>query len=223
MKDPTRYFTEHFEFISSDNDAGYLSALGAALESCFARVTAALDVAPSKSVRVYIYPDLKSFHRAIGMTDAPDWVVGNAMDGGIHIVSPNGAGSRAFDDMQKVLIHEFVHIVTRCLSGDVYSVPCWLSEGVAVYEAGQLPGRLPADNPPPLSDLAAHGPETFAGLGGYQYAYTLVELIVKRFGYGKLRQLIASPGDMETVLGMSEAEFYALWADYLNRRYPRGN
>jgi hypothetical protein len=70
-----------------------------------------------------------------------------------------------------------------------------------------------------LSDLAVYSPETFAGLHGYQYTYTLVELIVKRFGYGKLRQLIASPGDMETVLGISERDFCTLWADFLIQRY----
>jgi hypothetical protein len=150
MNGPNRFLTAHFELISFDNDTGFLSALGAALESCFARITAALDAAPLTPVRVFIYPDLESFHRAIGMPDAPDWIVGNTMDGDIHIVSPNGAGTRTLDDMQTVLIHEFVHIVTRCLSGDIYSVPCWLTEGVAVYEAGQLPGQLDADNPPRL-------------------------------------------------------------------------
>ena len=106
---------------------------------------------------------------------------------------------------QATLWHEMAHVITLQMSKQ--RVPRWLTEGISVYEEGQLRpewGRdmevtfasaLNAGKALPLKDLNAGftSPETIAL--AYFQASVLVEHIVKTFGQEKLRALITSYGE----------------------------
>jgi tetratricopeptide (TPR) repeat protein len=106
---------------------------------------------------------------------------------------------------QATLWHEMAHVVTLQMSKQ--RVPRWLTEGISVYEEGQLRPEWGRDmevtfaaalnhgKTLPLKDLNAGftSPETIAL--AYFQASVLVEHIVKSFGQDKLRALITSYGE----------------------------
>ncbi len=49
--------------------------------------------------------------------------------------------------------------------------------------------------------------------------YTIIELIVERWGMAAIRDLVASNGDVPGVLGLPTADFEAAWHEFLEERY----
>ena len=106
---------------------------------------------------------------------------------------------------QATLWHEMAHVITLQMSAQ--RVPRWLTEGISVYEEGQLRPEWGRDmevafasalnhgKSLPLKDLNAGftSPETIAL--AYFQASVLVEHIVKTFGQQKLHALIRSYGE----------------------------
>lgn len=61
--------------------------------------------------------------------------------------------------------------------------------------------------------------ETFFKLNGYQYSYTIVESIIKLFGYDKLCNLIKAPNNFVEIFGITEDELQDKWIDYIKVNY----
>lgn len=216
--------SNHFTFYSKDEDKDCLEELLRTLEQNFTRITEDLKVSLDKKVEVYIYSDLNTYHEAINQPEAPSWVVGNAnpIERTIQMVNPSKADGRPYSEFMKVIVHEFAHVVTREINSDVSSLPVWLSEGIAVFEAEQNNGieevitkAKESDKFPTLSDFETDS-YTFGNNGGYQFSYYLVEYIVKLYGYEKLIELIKAPLKFENILGVSKEEFEKQWISYLN-------
>ncbi len=209
--------TEHFMIYSEDDDAETAVQAAEYMESNYDRITTDLKVEPSEKCDFTVYPDLASFHTAIGYEDAPDWLVGMA-DGNysLRIVSPNNPGpAHSYEDIMSVAVHEFAHIVINELNDDV---PTYLNEGTAAYEAGQSSGvaelvQTTIDNGtfPTIGQL-----KTLDGNNGlYQFGYALVDYVVESYGYDKLIEFIETP-DIQSVFDMSEDEFSAQWKQFYN-------
>lgn len=61
--------------------------------------------------------------------------------------------------------------------------------------------------------------ETFFKRDGYQYSFTIVESIIKLFGYDKLSSLIKSPNSFVEIFGITEDELQDKWIDYIKENY----
>lgn len=216
--------SEHFIFYSKEKDKECIEALASTLSDSYARISEDLGVTLSKKVNIYVYSDLDTFHSAINQPDAPDWVVGIALPGTttIKMVNPLNVDSHSYDSMLKVMVHEFTHIVTMNINPKVYSLPLWLSEGIAMFEAGQTEGvnewistAKASDKFPTLKELES-GSYTFGNIGGYQFSYSIIEYMVKNYGYDKVIALIKSPTEFEEIFGLSKEAFQKEWIEYLN-------
>jgi len=180
------------------------------------------------SYKVYIYPDLTTFHEAIGRPDAADWLVGISPDREtVKMVSPNNAGtSHNYDQMLQVAVHEFTHSVIWGIEKES-AIPIWLNEGIAEYEARQMNEKrkksvrtmLTMESVPTLYEMKMCNSTEFGNMGGYELSYTIVEYIVSEYGYEKLNLLVRNPADFESAFGVSQADFETGWLDFITENY----
>lgn len=202
--------SDHFNIYYTEKDGSCINEVVQRLEGSYAKITEELKVSQMEKVNIIIYPNLEDFHQAINQPNAPDWLVGYAVGRQeILMVSPINPGP-SHNDMYQVVVHEFAHCVTANIQPDVYQVK-WLSEGVALYEAGQR--QQPPNNLPSLDQL--NNSDTYI----YGVGYVLIEYIVDQWGLESLRTLILAKGDIPFVLHISTTEFEQGWSKYVSNKY----
>lgn len=218
--------TEHFVLYCMDQDVKALDDLAEALEGCYERTTTDLGKAPSGKVKVNIYPDIDSFHNAMGRPNDPDWSVGEAKNGALYMTSPLNPGpSRDYDGMLQVAVHEFVHIIINLFG----SVPSYLHEGVACYEAGQndyqslsafITRQWNENKVPSLSSLEKFNSSSE---GMYQYGPAFVDFIARCYGFDAVVALLEGKS-LATAIGkdgasMQNQSFNEFWWQALDGLY----
>lgn len=219
--------TEHFQFYCAESDAECLKDLAETLEGNYSRITSDLNADLGFKVKVYLYKDINTFHKAIGQIDAPDWVVGAAFGNDIQMVSPLRPGRiHNYDSLIKVVVHEFTHVVIKNISSPEVIIPQWLNEGVATYEAKQTDqlygiGKLiRLDRIPSIETLESNSSyDAMSDNKLYQFSYTLAEFIINKYGIEKLNNFIRSPSDYSGILGVDNNDFEQAWKDYLKVKY----
>ena len=116
-----------------------------------------------------------------------DWMVGhsNADTHTIWLLSPNASEEAANQDMEKVAVHELVHMMFDDATGVAEDdAEVWLAEGIAVLYAEQTDLRYVSETEyPKLAELI--GFDNFVDNGGYDYAGIYVWYFIKRFGFEK--------------------------------------
>ena len=103
----------------------------------------------------------------------------------ITILSPNVVTDRTMSDMEKVAIHELVHMMfdgfTNVPEDDAEP---WLAEGIAILYAEQTKiYYISSSDYPKVMDLI--GFDNFVDNQGYDYAGIYVWYFIKKFGFGK--------------------------------------
>lgn len=219
--------SQHFSFFSTQSDVRVLDSLAITLESNYARITNHLGIQIHKKIKVKVYPDIKTFHAAINLPDAPDWVVGGTMNTDeIVMVSPLNPGSiHTYESLMQVIVHEFTHIAVYYAheSMGVKGLPRWLNEGYAQYEAGQINERIrklvelsvKEKAPPTWTQLNSVSDMEFGNMNGYGLSVTIVDFLVATFGIDKLVLLIKEPENLETIYGLSADTLEKQWIQYL--------
>ncbi len=220
--------SEHFRFIVSDElDSSQIKVLEQALESNYSRISKNLNTVPADSMEVFIYNRRLPFVKATGYWTATGCIQGPSQ---LHFMHDNWMN----EDTRKVAVHEFAHAVNLQLllnrepdSTDINAFeqkfstfPIWLWEGLASYEAGQLHNLktmpfLANGKYPTLDELN----KTNKGMKIYKVGYTIIEYIVTHYGQDKLVELIASYGNLQTVLGVTEAQFEKAWYAFIKEKY----
>lgn len=211
--------TEHFLLYCEEIDLPAADEVARVLEEHYKIVTTHFQTEPASKFNVMIYPDLVSYHKAIGKRNAPDWVVGNASEKDrFQMVSPNNPGPvHSREAILKVAVHEFTHTVIMTINEQM---PGYLNEGTAAYEAGQSEGvaaLVQNGSFPTVKQLSQMG----ADEGLYQFGYAFVQYIVAEYGYQKLIDFIKT-ANFSAVFGCSEAEFDRNWANFLKDTYQAG-
>jgi len=217
--------TQRFIFYSKDEDMICVEELSKELEKSYETITNNLGVDINESIDVRIYPDIKSLHEAMGLTDANDSVVGSGWGKEIKVVSPLNPGTvHNYNSVKQVLIHEFVHIVISNINNNIDEIPLWLNEGIATYEAKQMNDntrnfikqRISENKIPNLNELDK-------GLsmsdGSHIFSYTIVEFLVNKYDYDKLIEILKEPQEIDKIIGISKSELEKEWISFLKDNY----
>lgn len=218
--------TEHFLFYCMDQDVKALDDLAEALEGCYERTTTDLGKAPSGKVKVNIYPDIDSFHNAMGRPNAPDWSVGEAKNGALHMASPLNPGpSHDYDGMLQIAVHEFVHIIINLFG----NVPSYLHEGVACYEARQYSYQELSEfvtnlmNKGQFLGLSDVEKFTSSSPGMYEYSYLFVDFIARIYGFDAVVALLEgkslAAATENSGASMQSQSFNQFWFQQIDNLY----
>lgn len=220
--------TTHFTFLfNSSIDSSNIVHLSKVLESNYSRIGDNLNTQPAEHIEVNIYAQRWRYIKASG-----NWNASGSIEGISKLHFMENAWLET--EISKIAIHEFVHTVVLKLLIDKASkplniekfdqkfseLPVWIWEAVSTYEADQFydPNSLEYfknDRYPQISELNNRSD----GQKIYTCGYTLIEYILEEYGKNKLIELIASYGNIEDVLSVTEKEFSDNWHQYLKNKY----
>ncbi len=219
--------SQHFGFCSTSDDIKVIDSMATTLENNYSRITNHLGIKIDKKIKVKVFPNIKAFHAAINLPDAPDWVVGGTWNTDeIMMVSPLHPGSvHTYESLMQVIVHEFVHIAVYYARGDkgVTGLSRWLNEGYAQYEAGQINeyilklvrSGLKDKIPPTWAQLDTVSVMEFGNMNGYGLSVSIVEFLVDTYGMDKLVLLIKEPANIESIYGLSKDALEKQWIQFL--------
>lgn len=216
---------ENFKFYSFNQDKDCLDDLAKVLKDNYSRISKDLNINLKDKIIIEIYPDINSYHNSIGSPNAPDWVVGTGWGNKIKMVSPLNPGKQhTYETLKQVVVHEFTHVAISSINSNLDSIPLWLNEGTAVYEAKQMSDNTRVAikekvNNNEIPSLSKMSPENFSATGGYAFSYTAIEYIVKNYGYDTLISLLKTPTNLEKIIGTNMIEFEGNWRSYLKENY----
>jgi hypothetical protein len=223
--------TAHFLIYYGAADASCIDAVADHLEANQARICADLRVGLTFKVVLEIYPNLTALHQGMNAPNAPDWVLGlTNLSGEIKMISPLNPGpNHTFQSILLCMDHEFTHAVVLRGIGAT-TLPNWLQEGVASYEAHLIDDAgwagiepyVETDRIPTFSALETTG-SAFADMGGYVWSYAILDFAMREFGRDTLRPWIDNGGSFDATFGISAAAFRQRWIEYLKAHYvPAG-
>jgi len=165
---------------------------------------------------LYIYKDQREFqrqkHPVASLFLRLDWYIGDNIGERALIVSPNASVKvHSYRSIINAIPHEVIHTI-------VYSInkkcPLWISEGLALYLSNRHQGSRGQAKLPPAGIFTNGNPLYFEKHNGYLFADTFIEFVEKRYGKGKVIELIRT-GDYEGTLGKNIADLYSEWGEYL--------
>lgn len=219
--------SENFNLYSKKQDSKILESLSNELESNYLRLTKDMQTSFNSKIDVFIYPDIKSFHNAINVPNAPDWVVGAASKNELKMVSPLNPGSEhTYESLMKAVVHELTHtVVLNFRKKGLTSLPNWLNEGYAYYEAKQLDesqrkivhAQVLNNTLPTWNELEKANSYQFGDLNGYPISATIIEFLVESYGIDKLKQFIIEPESVENIYNLSKEDLEVLWLKDLKK------
>jgi RNA polymerase sigma factor, sigma-70 family len=182
---------------------------------------------PSQKITIEIYPDLSTFHQAIGEPDAPDWFMGTYEHNKIKIVSPLNPGPE--HTYQSILRHT-ISLFTMWVLKDINPLaPKWLTHGLGGHEAKQTSQEyiqystseaIRNDVVPSFQDLT-DDTWNFEKMGGYAFSHLIVEYLLHTYNSDALNKFIRDATDFQGAFQVSEAELHAMWVQYLKSRLDK--
>ncbi|MGM1048998.1 MAG: RNA polymerase sigma factor [Bacillota bacterium] len=178
---------------------------------------------PSTKITIEIYPDLPTFHQAVGEQDAPNWFMGTMENNILKIVSPLNPGP---EHTYESIIKSTVHLYAMWLISDINpAAPKWIRQGIGGFEAKQMTTSFIKGT---IADLVHRGevPQfhefnndswDFGTMKGFQLSYTIVEFIISEYGIEELNQLIRNPAGFQEIVHCSESKLHEEWVHYLKK------
>ncbi|MBI1353101.1 MAG: hypothetical protein GC160_02060 [Acidobacteria bacterium] len=212
--------TGHFEIRYGAVSPEEVRSLAESLEEGYERIGRDLGTAPPATIRVTLYDSRWAYARSTGHWGASGNVEGPEV---LHVL---WEGDRTAANA----VHELAHAITLQLLIDqepqpfdaaafdrkFSTLPVWLWEAVACYEAGQsqdalsLPymqdGRYPS-----LAELSDRG----KGQKIYAVGSSILSFLRASWGENVTVRLLTSYGDLPATLGVSDEEFAARWNEWL--------
>jgi hypothetical protein len=222
-----QYSNEFFDFYLEDKDIEALNDLEKTLNKHFLELTDIMQTSFADKIAVIIYPDIKEFHKAINIENAPDWVVGAAGKNELKMVSPLNPGNvHSYESLIKSIVHELCHsVVINMREQGQVGLPKWLDEGFAFYYAKQLTEEIKKDilsgakqsEIPSWEFLNNAGTVEFGDNSGYVFSASIVEFLINNYGYENIRKLILQPNGFQNIFGLSEVDLENNWRNYLSK------
>jgi len=174
-----------------------------------------------KQVKVTLYPSVEALHKAQGRESAPDWSVGSARSNGdIWMVNPYCSSVHDYEEMKKILVHEYTHVVIGSIRK---TIPTWLNEGIACHEADQHRDTETVNyvKQQAIADLVPNYWEIdkdHSTGSVYIYSRSIVEYILEKYSMESLKRFIKDT-DTKKVFGLSRQEFQEGWKKYIIEMY----
>ncbi|MFZ4192738.1 hypothetical protein ACOZB4_01805 [Paenibacillus sp. NPDC058898] len=143
---------------------------------------------PSQKVVIEIYPDLPTFHQAVGEADAPNWFMGTYEGHILNIVSPLNPGP---EHTYQSILKSTVHLFTMWLINEINpTAPKWIRQGIGGYEAKQMSQDFINDSTEetirnlaiPSFDELNNDTWDFETMKGFQFSYMFVEFVFEQYG-----------------------------------------
>ncbi|WP_127529322.1 RNA polymerase sigma factor [Paenibacillus kobensis] len=188
------------------------------------RILATYRHRPSQKIAIEIYPDLSTFHQAIGEPDAPDWFMGTYEHNKIKIVSPLNPGP---EHTYKSVLRHTIGLFTMWLVKDINPLaPKWLTHGLSGHEAKQMSedyiqystSEAIRNDAVPSFQALTDDTWDFEKIGGYGFSNLIVEYLLHTFSSDALNKFIRNATDFQGAFQLSEAELHAKWVQYLKSR-----
>lgn len=217
---------EYYELYSAEADTQYISSYAKYLDENVTRIVNVLETSMPGKVKIWIFPDRKSFMISYGNPTGPDWVGGSGFGhSDLIILSPRIYNNGKID--VSLIGHEFTHAVVDCKK--ISYVQAWLNEGAACYYGSEPSGiGLRMDGQirdliinkyhgvkPELSSIESY---TFGDNDGYPLSISIADFIISTYGSSKFAQFIVNTD--YSVLGFaSKAEFQSAWHKFLDDVY----
>jgi len=210
-----RVQTAHFQVFGGTTPAATLRAAADRLEAEYPRILSDLGVATHPTVTVRIWQDATSYYSELTR------YFGIRYQATGYITGPSELRLLAGGNGTTNAVHEFAHAVSLDVNPRFGNNPRWFWETVALYENGEFvhPRSIESmarGNFPTLQQLNAD-PNGDSQI--YQLGFVLGEFIVSRYGRPSFLRLIETGADLQSVLGVSNAEFEAAWQSYVRQRY----
>ena len=148
--------------------------------------------------------DVEEYIEKTGKTkeEYQDWMVGhsNIDTHTICLLSPRASEEATNQDMEKVAVHELVHMMFDDATGVAEDdVEAWIAEGIAILYARQTDLRYVSQTEyPKLSELT--GFENFADSGGYDYAGIYVWYFMERYGFETFLEVYQGQREWEELI-----------------------
>ncbi len=227
IKYKLQFSNKYYNFYLEDKDTSVISDLAKKLDENYVELTKIMKTNFSEKIDVIIYPDIKAFHKAIYLENAPDWVVGAAGKNELKIVSPLNPGTvHNYESLGKAIVHELCHtmIINMREQGRV-GLPKWLDEGFAFFYAKQLTEevkkmsfkKLTKSKIPTWNALNKAETVEFGNINGYVFSASIVEFLVNKYGYESMRELILNPSDFKNIFGITEIKLENEWINNLTK------
>lgn len=236
MRAYSETITEHFLIRMAPSETPVLAPLVAELlERAYALLSERYQFRPEGPIIVELFPNHEDFAvRTIGL---PGLGALGACFGRVIAMDSPSARPRGSFNWASTAWHEFVHVIT--LQATAYRIPRWLSEGISVYEERRArPGwghqwtlefvrAFGEGRFVPLRQLEAaflrpSSPEALSL--AYFQASLIVEFLVERFGFERLRLMLAlyrqgerTEGVFQKAFGMSVEELDRLFREHVKR------
>ncbi|WP_028611306.1 RNA polymerase sigma factor [Paenibacillus harenae] len=179
---------------------------------------------PSRKTIIEIYPDLPTFHQAVGEANAPNWFMGTYEGRILKIVSPLNPGP---EHTYPSILKSTVHLFTMWLISDINPLsPKWLRQGIGGYEAKQMtPEFIKNTTADAIQNLDIPSFQQlnndtwdFETMKGFQFSYLIVEFIVEKYGLDALNKVIRNPHDFNGIFKRSELELHEQWIGHLKNK-----
>lgn len=185
------------------------------------RISTKYNHHPSRKVVIEIYPDLPTFHQAVGEVDAPNWFMGTYEGHILKIVSPLNPGP---EHTYESILKSTVHLFTMWLIHEINpAAPKWIGQGIGGYEIKQMTQDFIRDSAEeairnlaiPSFDELNNDTWDFETIKGFQFSYMFVEFVVKQYGMDALNKVIRNPHDFNGIFQCSELELHKKMVDYI--------
>lgn len=178
-----------------------------------------------KPTEVYVYMNQYSLwirkYGLITVLAAPKWFVGDNKGDKVLMISPyTNVKGNDHDNILSVATHELVHTIIY----QVYpKLSYWNNNGAATFLAKQSPKRgfVNFQNIPTIDDMKNEDEKKFGNIGGYQYSYTYIEFLDKKYGWDKVLELIKGVKTYNEIFSKSEQEIYDEWVEFLKVNYTK--
>jgi len=226
-----QYTSENFYWYSNNENARWLPYMATELESRVFAIFEAFGIDGFHDRKTILYFSNQDLTKWVSRYFQGMWVgyeFTNYMGFGgerMYLTRPPRS-TRPSDNMIRLLIHEAVHLVQYFIvDGDVYAVPTWLMEGAAVYFEGRSGNHFEGiirmsirdGNIWTLSYLEDIDWDSDSFAWDVWGAAT-VQFIHETFGFEYVVELHRNY-DIESVFGISRAEFERQWHQYLRENF----
>ncbi len=191
--------TKHFEICFCESDADYGIKISTIIEDVYSRITTSFSITDSEETyRFVLCRDVPEYLRETGKSadHYEPWMVGWAdhRQKKLCILSPHAVTDRTESEMDKVIVHEIVHIALDPL-GDPDDINICLAEGIAVLYANQIDrSEIDMDDPP--SFWSIYEEAGFYEFGGYQYSGVYVWYLLHCYGAEVFKALYTGKTDI---------------------------